>query len=109
MVSVNNKTLSMLSIAAKAGKVVSGGFMTEKAIQEGSACLVIIAANASANTQKKFSDKCKYYKVPYVIVGDSDILGRQIGKQDRTTVTVTDLGLAKQIMNKLDGSIDMEV
>ena len=106
---VNNKVLSMLSIAAKAGKVVSGGFMTERSIQDGSACLVIIAGNASANTQKKFTDKCKYYRVPYIVFSDSEILGRQIGKQDRTTVTITDEGLAKQILNKLDGSIDMEV
>lgn len=99
---VNNKALSMLSIAAKAGKVVSGGFMTERALQEGSAYLVIIASDASANTQKKFTDKSKYYKVPSVVAFDSDTLGGQIGKQDRTTVAITDEGLAKQILIKLD-------
>ena len=48
-----NRALSMLSIAAKAGKVQSGGFLTEKAIQEGVAYFVIIAEDASGNTQKK--------------------------------------------------------
>ena len=47
-----NRALSMLSIAAKAGKVQSGGFLTEKAIQEGVAYFVIIAEDASGNTQK---------------------------------------------------------
>ena len=47
-----NKALTMLSIATKAGKVVSGGFMTEKAIQEGIAYLVIISEDASNNTKK---------------------------------------------------------
>lgn len=104
-----SKALSMLSLAAKAGKLVSGGFMTEKAIQEGLAQLVIIAGDASENTKKKFTNKCKYYKVRCVILADSAILGKQIGKQERTTVAVTDDGLAKQILVKLDGSIDMEV
>ena len=51
-----NRALSMLSIAAKAGKVQSGGFLTEKAIQEGVAYFVIMAEDASGNTQKKFMD-----------------------------------------------------
>ena len=54
MVQNQNRALSMLSIAAKAGKVQSGGFLTENAIQEGVAYLVIVAENASQNTQKKF-------------------------------------------------------
>ena len=41
-----NRALSMLSIAAKAGKVQSGGFLTEKAIQEGVAYFVMIAEDA---------------------------------------------------------------
>lgn len=105
----HNKALSMLSIAAKAGKVVSGGFMSEKAVQEGKAFLVIISSDASGNTRKKFIDKCTYYGVPYVVFGDSLQLGRQIGKQSRTTVTVTDSGLAKQILGRIDSSNDMEV
>lgn len=97
-----NRALSMLSIAAKAGKVQSGGFLTEKAIQEGVAYFVIIAEDASGNTQKKIMDKCKYYEIPYTIAFDSTTLGRQIGKQERTVLAVTDAGLAKQISDKLD-------
>jgi len=104
-----SKILSYLSLATKAGKVVSGGFMTEKAIQEGSACIVLIANDASDNTKKKFINKCSYYEIPYGILSDSNTLGRQIGKQSRTTVCVTDMGFAKQIANRLDSSKDMEV
>lgn len=77
-------------------------FLTEKAIQEGVAYFVIIAEDASGNTQKKFMDKCKYYEIPYTIAFDSTTLGRQIGKQERTVLAVTDAGLAKQISDKLD-------
>ena len=104
-----NKALTMLSIATKAGKVVSGGFMTEKAIQEGIAYLVIISEDASNNTKKKFTDKCTYYHVPYRICANSEFLGRLIGKQARMTVAVTDSGLANQITNRLDSSKNMEV
>lgn len=104
-----DKCLGMLSIGAKAGKVVSGEFMCERAIQDGSACLVIIAEDASANTCKKFTNKCKYYKLPYRICSNSKSLGRLIGKQSRVTVAVTDEGIAKQIIGKLDSCIDMEV
>lgn len=96
------KALSMLSIACKAGKVQSGGFLTEQAIQDGRACLVLIAADASANTQKKFTDKCRYYQIPFAVVFDSFTLGRQIGKQERTVLAITDRGLANQISGKLD-------
>ena len=50
------KVLGSLGLAMKAGDVVSGEFMTEKAIREGIARLVIVAKDASGNTKKKFAD-----------------------------------------------------
>ncbi len=104
-----NKALSMLAIATKAGKVVSGGFMVEKSLQQGLASLVIIACDASNNTKEKFINKCTYYEVPYRVCTDSKSLGHIIGKQDRMVVAVTDEGLANQVMSKIDVSLDMEV
>ena len=49
------KVLGSLGLAMKAGDVVSGEFMTEKAIREGIARLVIVAKDASGNTKKKFA------------------------------------------------------
>ena len=46
----------MLGIAAKAGGVASGEFSTEKAVKDGRAWLVIVASDASENTQKHFRD-----------------------------------------------------
>ena len=40
MVDMKDKALALLSIAAKAGKIVSGGFMCENAIKDGTASLV---------------------------------------------------------------------
>ena len=47
-----NKTLSMLGLARRAGKVVSGEFSVEKAVKSGKAYLVIVAEDASDNTIK---------------------------------------------------------
>lgn len=105
---INNKIFSLLSISAKAGKVASGTFLTEKALQEGTARLVIIATDASANTQKKFINKATYYKVPYKVFGDSEQLGKNIGRTARTSLAILDEGLANQILSKLN-SKDMEV
>ena len=59
-----NKTLSLLGLAQKAGRIASGEFSTEKAVKEGRAFLVIVSEEASANTSKKFVNMCTYYRVP---------------------------------------------
>lgn len=105
----NNRALSMLSLAAKAGKVVSGGFMTEKAIQEGKAFLVIVAEDASNNTKKRFINKSDYYDIPYIVYESMDNLGKAIGKEARTSMAVIDSGFAKQISIKIGVQKDMEV
>ena len=47
-----NRALSMISLATKAGKTKSGEFMTEKEVKEGRAHLVIVADDASDNTNR---------------------------------------------------------
>ena len=64
----------------RAGKLVTGDEIVLKAIRSSEAKLVIVAGDASANTQKKFHDKCGTYKVPLVIGFDRDSLGSSIGK-----------------------------
>ena len=96
-----NKTLSMLSIAAKAGKVASGGFLVEKSLQEYKAKVVLIAEDASDNTKKHFNDMCSYRSIPYMEYSDKESLGRAIGKELRATLCVTDEGLAGQIQKKM--------
>lgn len=92
-----NKMFGLLGLAAKAGKLVSGEFSVEKAIKEKKAYLVILAADASENTQKHFSDMCRYRRVPLVVFGTKEELGRCIGKRFRANVAVLDEGFAKSI------------
>lgn len=91
----NDRFLSMLGLAARAGKVASGEFSTEKAVKDGKAHLVIIAEDASHNTRKQFVNMCTFYGVPYLIAYEKDVLGYSIGRQMRSSAAVVDGNFAK--------------
>ena len=97
-----NKVYSLLGIAMRGRNLVSGEFQTMEAIKKGSAMLVIIAEDASDNTQKLFSDKCSFYEVPMIRYGTKEGLGRAIGKDIRSSVGVCDAGLADAVIKQLD-------
>ena len=84
----NSKVLSMLGLAAKAGKVASGEFSTEK------------------DTKKMFRNMCKYYEVPMEIFATKEELGHWIGKAYRASICILDEGFAKSIVKKI--SLNME-
>ena len=46
----------MLGLATRSGNLVSGEFMTEKAVKGRKAFLVIVSREASDNTKKKFTN-----------------------------------------------------
>ena len=59
-----DKALSLIGLATKAGKTVSGEFMTEREAKARRAYLVIVAGDASENTKKNFRNMCEYHKSP---------------------------------------------
>lgn len=101
-----DKALSMLGLAQKAGKVVSGEFSTEKAVKSGKAFLVVVAADSSDNTKKMFEDMCRYYDVPIYYYSDKETLGHCIGKQFRASLAVIDEGFSRQIIKHLDNGLE---
>ncbi len=96
-----DKVLSLLGIAQKAGRVVSGEFSVEKAVKEGKACLVLVAKDASDNTKKMFRNMCSYYEVPVYVHSEKETLGHCIGKQFRASLAVTDVGFANALKKQL--------
>ena len=52
-----SKALSYLGLAMRAGKIVTGDEAVLKAVRSSEAKLVVLAGDASDNTQKKFRDK----------------------------------------------------
>lgn len=96
-----NKILSLIGLATKAGKTVSGEFSTEKAVKTGTACLVLVSEEASDNTKKKFQNMCTWYEVPIYFYGTKENLGAAMGKEFRASMAVTDPGLSDAIVKQL--------
>ena len=97
-----SKAISMISLATKAGKTVSGEFSTEKEVKSGTAYLVIVAGNASDNTKKKFRNMCEFYEVPIYFYKDKDTLGHAMGKEFRASLAILDEGFAKGIIKHIE-------
>lgn len=97
-----SKALSLIGLATKAGKTVSGEFSTEKEVKSIRAALVIVADDASDNTKKKFKNMCDYYHVPICFYKDKDTLGHAMGKQFRASLAILDEGFAKGIRKHMD-------
>ncbi|WP_066173109.1 YlxQ family RNA-binding protein [Bacillus marinisedimentorum] len=97
-----SKGLSLLGLANRARKCISGEELVLKEIRNGNARLVILAGDASENTVKKMTDKCKTFDVPLRFAQDRYTLGEAIGKPARVSVAVTDEGFAKKLISLLD-------
>jgi len=97
-----SKILSLLGLAKKAGRVVSGEFSTESAVKSGKAYLVLVSGEASENTKKKFRNMCDYYQVPIFFYGSKEELGACIGQEFRASLAVNDAGFAEAIRKQLE-------
>lgn len=97
-----NQWMSLLGLANRARKVISGEELSIKEVRSNKANLVLLSADASQNTQKKVTDKCKSYNIPCKIVENRFLLGQAIGKEARVVVAVLDEGFAKKLMTLLD-------
>ena len=98
-----DKAMNMISMAMKAGKLVSGEFACEQAIKDGSGCLCVIATDASENTKKSFSNSCEFYGIKYIEYGTKESLGHAIGKEYRASIVVCDENLSLSILDKIHG------
>ena len=97
-----NKVLSLLGLAKRAGKVVSGEFSTEAAVKSAKAYLVVVSEEASENTKKKFSNMCTYYRVPIYFYGKKEELGKCIGQEFRASLAVTDTGFSEALRKQME-------
>ncbi|MCF0133261.1 MAG: ribosomal L7Ae/L30e/S12e/Gadd45 family protein [Blautia sp.] len=106
---IKNKTLSLIGLATKAGKTVSGEFSTEKSVKSGKGLLVIVAEDSSENTKKKFKNMCSFYEVPLYFHADKENLGKAMGKEFRASLAVQDENFARAIMKEMEKIPGQEV
>lgn len=99
---MNNHILSLIGLATRAGKTVSGEYSTEKSIKSGKATLAVIAEDASENTKKKFRNMCSYYHVPCYFLSDKESLGSCMGKEFRASLALEDENFSKAIRKEME-------
>ena len=100
---MQSKVYSMLGLAARAGKIISGTDACERAIKQGKVALVVIAQDSSVNTKKMFQDLCSYRELTFRYYGEKDLMGKFIGKDVRTVLVLNDENFARRILELIDG------
>ena len=96
------KIHSLLGIAMRAGKLVSGEDRTMIDLEKGKLNLVIVAEDASNNTKKLFKDKSSFRHVNCIELSTKSDLGISIGKDSRAVIGIKDIGFANKIIQLID-------
>lgn len=104
--SLNQRFWGMLSLSMKAGALFVGESRAQETIRGGKAELIILSADASANTKKKFSDMASYRKLPLITVTDRESLGAAIGRKFAVIIAVSDKGFADNLLKLYNNSIE---
>ena len=100
---MNSKVLSMLGLSRRAGAVIIGTDLVTKALPSGNVKLVMYSCDASANTEKKITDKCKFYKTECIKLSyDGSEIAHAIGKQSTVSVVgITDENFSREIIFRI--------
>lgn len=88
--------LNLLGLAMKAGKLVTGEETTLQSVRKNTVNLVILASDASENTEKKMRDKCHSYHTTLISPCTSAELSSAIGK-NRMIIGVRDTGFSRKM------------
>lgn len=87
------KFLFMLGLCRRAGDIIIGTDLVTKSLPSKKTLLVIYTSDASQNTEKKITDKCKFYGVGCIKTDyNSDIISKAIGKSGSVCV----LGITRE-------------
>lgn len=91
----------MLGLCRKAGGLIIGTPMVTDSLPKGKIKVVFYASDASANTEKKITDKCSFYKVKCIKTELSSCeLSQAIGKSGAVcSLGVADENFSKELTN----------
>jgi len=97
------RALMFLGLCRRSGSLKSGEENTEACVKSGKAKLVLLSEDASANTAKKFTDKCRSYHTELrVFPADKQTIGHALGQTDRSCLAITDEGMASTLLKILN-------
>ncbi len=100
---IDDRLYGLLGLCQRAGKLKSGEFAVEKSIKGHKSHLVIVPEDASDNTKKKFKNMTTYRDIPYFELSTKEKLGSQLGKSERSSISVEDEGFATAMIKYIDG------
>ena len=88
---------NLLSMAARARSIVSGAFVAEETIGKGRGTYLLLAADASEETKRKFTNMAERRHIPHVELLRAERLGRCLGKEYRAVAVLIDRGFAERL------------
>lgn len=91
----------LLSMAQRAGKVASGDFAVRKALAEGQAVLLLIAANAAEDTKEEYERLAQRYQVKMQPCLTKESLGHCLGKEYRAVAVLLDRGFSEALEKRI--------
>lgn len=96
------KVQSMIGMAYKAGRVISGEDPVRFALKKNNIKLLIIAEDASENTKKRFINSAVYYHIPYFIYMTKEELSISLGQKIRSIAGITDERFSDYLISLLN-------
>ncbi len=94
---MKSKFLNFLGLARRSGNLILGGNLNENAVKRRNLKLLIIASDASSNTEKKFTDMCTYSSVPFITGAGKEEMGLSLGKGEISVIGVKDPNMAEKL------------
>ena len=94
---------AVLGFAQAAGRVASGDGPAERAVRQGRAALVVVAADAGAATVRRFRHLCTVHGVPWIRWGRKADLGGWLGQRPRAVLAVCDPHFARLLREAAGG------
>ena len=93
----DDKILGLLGLAHRAGCVASGAMQTEKAVMSGRCKLLLVAADAAPETQKRLNIMIAETGIPMFRILSKLQLGTAVGKSPKAALAINDIGFASSL------------
>ena len=93
----DDKILGLLGLAHRAGCVASGAMQTEKAVISGRCKLLLVAADAAPETQKRLNIMIAETGIPMFRILSKLQLGNAVGKSPKAALAINDIGFASSL------------
>lgn len=101
---LQQRILNLIGMARKSRSLVSGSNTVLQELGRPDARLLIVATDAAAGTADKIVQKAQGHSVPWARMFDKGILGRAVGRDERSHIVITDVAFARNLtleMNRL--------